>query len=110
MPFEYMWGCIGIGRSAVLTNVTSGGSGGTVSRARRRKEASACEEDHTNGVLLGELELESVNLAPVKRVVVEDFDVHEPFLKVISGDELDAGGQSSVELCDSVRAVQRERE
>lgn len=26
MPFEYICGCMGIGRSALLINVTSGGS------------------------------------------------------------------------------------
>ena len=42
-------------------------------------------------VLVAEFELQTVRLARIYGVLVEDLDVEEPFLQVVGGDESYAG-------------------
>jgi hypothetical protein len=44
----------------------------------------------TDGILVAEGEFQSVRLVEVERVVIEDLNVHLPFLKSVTLDNLDS--------------------
>ena len=108
MPFEYTCGCIGMGRSGAFWKVTSGASKKSgimcVSEAVRcrgtgegdPRKAGGCR--FTDGVAGAELEFESVRLAFVERVVVEDPDVHLPFFQVVDRGDADSWREMFMDL------------
>lgn len=65
---------------------------------RRRGDPAIRRTTRTNRVCLAEVELEPVCLVAVQRVVIEHFDVHEPYLKVLRRDERYAGWKMLLDL------------
>lgn len=55
-------------------------------------------QGHTNGIRRAEAKLQPVSLVLVERVVVQNFDVQEPFLEVLSRDQLNAWRQGIADL------------
>jgi hypothetical protein len=99
MPLEYMWGCIGIGRSDSLTKTTSGGSSVLSANVLvRRVTYEVGLVVHTDWVLGGKLKPQPVRLVHVKWVLVEHSYIQLPFLEIVGGDEVDARRQAVVDL------------
>lgn len=67
-------------------------------RNRSLGRLNECDLGGLYRVLLGELELEPVDLILIQRVVVQNPDIHEPFFETISRNEIDTGGQTGVQL------------
>lgn len=55
-------------------------------------------EARTDRVAATKLEAETVDLAPVDRVVVQDTDVHLPFFQIVRRGDADAGREVIVDL------------
>lgn len=97
MPFEYMWGCIGIGRSGFWTKVTSGGSDPTISPDFLTNRTRPFARFFTDWVLVPKPEHQPVDIW-VERVVVEDFDVQVPDLEIVGRHKRDASWEVASDL------------
>jgi hypothetical protein len=102
---------MGIGREGVRTKVTSGASGDSVSICLEqtfvgfnRKVLKAL----TYGIFGSELEFQPICLVGVQRIVVEDFNIHLPFLEILGLRYGNAWGEMFVDLV-TVRGYKADR-
>lgn len=78
-----MWGCIGIGRSAVLTKVTSGASATDMSVSLQGGgSGGVC----TDWICVSKFEFQAESLIQVDRIRIEDLDIHKPLCEAICSD------------------------
>ena len=81
-----MWGCIGIGRSAVFTKVTSGASATDMSIFVTRWGWRGALGVYTDWICVSELEFQAESLIQINRIGIEDLDIHKPLCEAIRSD------------------------